>query len=220
MSLSDDSETLMRVSETSEIIEGIAVPTWVEFITSGGADPDRRIRVELRDGAPQIVELAWCSGLHQSEVRQKHCRALDLASLATDLMVSTLARGQKSRQANVSTRVEQIRQSKNPRSETDYADYVDASVALLRQAKREAQNAERVTAKFVERQRRPREYRQITDNSFLKSVAEVYRDNFDGTPRKAVAQHFGVTDRVASTYIGKARSKGFLSPTKQGQKKW
>lgn len=196
MSLSDDSETLTRVSETTEIIEGMALPAWIEVTTTGGADPDRRVRVELRDGAPQIVELAWISEPHQGEIRQKHYRDLDLATLATDAVIGTCWKAP-------------------PRPDDpslSYHEQIGRWVDQMRVSKRAA-------VKFVERQRRPREYRVITDNAFLRSVAEVYIDNFGGAPRKAVAQYFGVTDRVASTYIGKARSKGFLSPTKQGQKK-
>lgn len=72
--------------------------------------------------------------------------------------------------------------------------------------------------KFVERQRRPRKYRVITDD-FLKKVAEVYRENIDRAPTKAVARTFNVKDRMASTYVDRARKKGYLPPTKQGQKK-
>lgn len=196
MTLSDDSETLTRVSKTSEIIEGIAVPTWVELITSGGADPGRRVRVELRGGTPQIVGLAWTSEPHQGEIRQKQYRQLDLVTLMTNLMASTFW-------------------EVPPRPEDPSLNYRQQNRRWVDQIR----NSKRAAAKFVEHQRRRPEYRPMNDNAFLRSVAEVYRENFDDAPRKAVAQHFRVTDRVASTYIGKARSRGFLSPTKQGQKK-
>lgn len=76
----------------------------------------------------------------------------------------------------------------------------------------------RIAERFIEQQRLPREYRVITDD-FLRQVAKVYRENFARAPLKAVAKHFGVKDRMASVYVGKARQKGFLPPTKQGQKK-
>jgi hypothetical protein len=79
-------------------------------------------------------------------------------------------------------------------------------------------SAERAAIKFLERQRLPREYRVITDD-FLKSVAEVYRQNISHAPTKAVARAFGVKNRMASTYVDKARKAGHLPPTKQGQKK-
>jgi len=78
--------------------------------------------------------------------------------------------------------------------------------------------AQRIAEKFIERQRLPRDYRVIT-NDLLKKVAEVYRDNIKGAPTKAVAKHFGVKDRMASTYVDRARKAGHLPPTKQGQKK-
>lgn len=65
------------------------MPSWVDVTTSGGADPDMRFRVEVRDGMPQIVELAWTSQPHQSEIRQKHLRQVDLAKLATEILVGT-----------------------------------------------------------------------------------------------------------------------------------
>ena len=43
--------------------------------------------------------------------------------------------------------------------------------------------------------------------------------NIDGAPTKAVAAMFNVKDRMASTYVERARKKGYLPETKQGQKK-
>ena len=78
--------------------------------------------------------------------------------------------------------------------------------------------AERIAEKFIERQRLPRDYRVITKD-LLKKVAEMYRDNIHAAPTKAVAKHFGVKDRMASTYVDRARKAGYLPPTKQDQKK-
>lgn len=151
--------------------------------------------MELRDGAPQIVKLSWTSGPHQSEIRQKHLRQIDLAKLAADLVVSTM---------------------KTVHSGLD-ADYLGQPRDTARLVK-EIRESKRMARKFVERQRLPREHRRITD-SFLKAVAEVYRENIHGAPTKAVANHFGVKDRMASKYVDRARQKGYLPPTKQGQKK-
>jgi hypothetical protein len=194
LSCSGDVETEKRVSGTSQVIEGREVPTWIELTTSGGADPDMRVRVEIRDGAPQIVELAWTSKPHQGEIRQKHLRQVDLAKLATDLVVTTMQEGQPFLEDPLP----------GPEDRSGRAEH-------FRRSKRMAE-------KFVERQRRPREYRVITD-SFLKSVAEVYRENIHGAPTKAVAKHFDVKGRMASTYVDRARRAGYLPPTKQGQKK-
>jgi hypothetical protein len=195
MTTSGDRETLTRVSETSEVIEGVEVPKWIEVTTSGGADPDMRVRVEIRDGAPRVVELTWISQPHQSEIRPKQLRNVDLAKLAIDLFANTISKLPPRPDGQSGSFVEQRRQL----------------VDEIRQAKRLAQ-------KFVERQRRPREQRRITD-SFLRSVAEVYRENIHAAPTKAVAQACGVQNRMASTYVQKARRKGYLPPTKRGQKK-
>jgi hypothetical protein len=82
----------------------------------------------------------------------------------------------------------------------------------------EYERAVRIAANFIERQRLPRDYRVITDD-LLKKVAEVYRENIRHAPTKAVAKHFGVKDRMASTYVDRARKAAYLPPTKQGQKK-
>jgi hypothetical protein len=75
----------------------------------------------------------------------------------------------------------------------------------------------RVAEKFVERQRLPRDYRVLNDD-VLRQVAEIYRANIKHAPTKAVAKHFGVKDRMASTYVDRARRAGHLPRTKQGKK--
>ena len=140
------------------------------------------VKVAVRDGSPEVVELCFTSQPGQSEVRQKHLRAVDLDRLATDL----------------------------------YA--VEVTDADYRADPNEYGVAQRIAQKFIERQRLPRDYRVITKD-LLKKVAEVYRDNIHRAPTKAVAKHFAVKDRMASTYVDRARKAGYLPPTKQGQKK-
>ena len=82
----------------------------------------------------------------------------------------------------------------------------------------EEARAMRVAEKFIERQRLPRDYRVLNDE-VLQKVAEVYRNDIDHAPTKAVVKHFGVKDRMASTYVDRARKAKHLPPTKQGQKK-
>lgn len=60
--------------------------------------------------------------------------------------------------------------------------------------------------------------RRIT-TELLRQVADVYRANVDTAPTEAVARTFGVKPRMASTYVQKARERGFLPPTTQGRKK-
>jgi hypothetical protein len=81
----------------------------------------------------------------------------------------------------------------------------------------ETERVMRAAEKFIARQRLPRDYRVLNDD-VLRKVADVYRGNMRA-PTKAVAKHFGVKDRMASTYVDRARKAGHLPPTKQGQKK-
>jgi hypothetical protein len=94
LSTSGDTETVRRIADQSEVLEGVEVPRWIEMTTSGGPDPDSTVRVELRDGSPVVTELCWTSGPGQSDIKQKHLRNTDVAKLATDLVVSTIWRGE------------------------------------------------------------------------------------------------------------------------------
>lgn len=183
--ISHEDHTLeCRWSTAHEIIEGVKTPAWMEYRQYGGSDPDNLVRVELRDGSPQVVQLNWISQRHQSEIKQKHLRVIELDSVATDLLATLIA----------------------------------ADISHAEDSPDDQERVRRFATKFVERQRMPREYRIITDD-FLRSVAQVYRTNLNHAPTKAVAKHFGVRDRMASTYVDRARKAGHLPPTKQGQKK-
>ncbi len=171
-------------SSKEQTVDGVHIPTWIEQRQLGGSGPDTFIRVELRDGSPQVVQLSFSSGQQQNEVQQKHLRSVDVDRLATDLLAPWIAE-----------------EFTEPGASRD-----------------EYERAERIAIKFLERQRLPREYRVIT-HDFLKSVGEVYRQNISHAPTKAVAKAFGVKDRMASTYVDRARKAGYLPPTKQGQKK-
>ncbi|GAS95480.1 uncharacterized protein RMCC_2446 [Mycolicibacterium canariasense] len=59
--------------------------------------------------------------------------------------------------------------------------------------------------------------RRLTD-AFLQKVAEVYRANISYAPTEAVGAAFGVKSRMASTYVARARERGFLPPTTPGKK--
>lgn len=61
------------------------MPAWVECDFLGHNEPDRHIRIELRDGVPRLVELTFRAGPGQSEIRQKHLRATELASLVNTI---------------------------------------------------------------------------------------------------------------------------------------
>lgn len=169
-------------SHSYETIGGAKVPAWVSQRRHGRGGPDVFVKVAVRDGSPEVVELCFTSQPGQSEVQRKHLRAVDLARLASDLYAVEV-------------------------TDADYSAEPFEYAA-----------AERIADKFIERQRLPRDYRVITKD-FLKKVAEVYRDNIQHAPTEAVAKHFGVKIRMASTYVDKARRAGYLPPTKQGQKR-
>lgn len=57
------------------------LPAWVEFDLSGHNEPDMHLRIELREQVPRLVELSFLARPDQDEVRQKHLRAVELASL-------------------------------------------------------------------------------------------------------------------------------------------
>jgi hypothetical protein len=161
---------------------GVQVPAWITERRIGVDGPDLVVTVAIRDGSPDVTQVSFESSADQSEVRQKHLRALDVDRVAVDLYAALVAEF-----------------GENPTA--------DASDRAMRAAE-----------KVIEQQRLPREYRILTDD-VLRKVAEVYRDNIKHGPTKAVAKHFGVKDRMASTYVDRARKAGHLPATKQGQKK-
>lgn len=55
------------------------LPAWVEFNLDGGNEPDFHCRIELRDGAPRLVEIGYKSREGQAEIRQKHLRATEVS---------------------------------------------------------------------------------------------------------------------------------------------
>ena len=74
---------------------------------------------------------------------------------------------------------------------------------------------ERAIRDFVEAQHTGRQ--RLTTGDYLRA-AQIYRDNFDGTPTGAVAKEFGVKVRQAGNIVAECRRRGFLPPTKQGKK--
>lgn len=189
---------LRHIADDTEAIEGVEVPSWVELTTSGGTGPEMSIRVELRDGYPAVTGLSWKSRPDQEQIRQKHLRETDLAKLATDLIAST------------------IHEELVPM--VDVSDIEIPEGVISTETMAELRRSQATMRRFVESQRVPRARRVITDD-VLKKVAQVYRENIDGTPTKAVGEAFNVGQRGASKYVEKARAKGYLPPTKRGQKK-
>ncbi len=189
----DDGETTVRFwhdgqliewtrSHAQDVIGGVKVPAWVSQRRYGKGNPDMFVKVAVREGGPEVVELSLISQPGQRDIRRKHLRDVDVEKLAAELYSF----------------------------EVNEAHPDDGSSEFA--------HGERMARKFVERHRRPRDYRIITD-SFLQQVAGVYRANIQGAPTKAVAKHFQVGESMASKYVTRARQAGYIPRTKQGQKK-
>lgn len=74
---------------------------------------------------------------------------------------------------------------------------------------------DKLIAEFLEGRRTGRQ-RLKTDD--YKRAAQVYRDNFEGTPTQAVADAFRVGLRQGGNIVAECRRRGFLPSTKQGKK--
>jgi len=187
----DEGYTL-RVSGEYEVIKHHWMPTWVEFQTDGYDGPDTIARVEVRNGAPQVVRLEWLSRSGQTEIRPRDLRApyFEFDFLTGLFACFTLIADPRTKAVDVPGATE--------RGEPNPAYYA--------------------ARKFIERQRRP-EGRRASGPALDAAVAEVYRRNINGAPTQAVAKAFGVKSRMASTYVDRARQAGLLPQTKQGKKK-
>ena len=62
----------------------VLVPEWLELVLVGDeGHPDVDVRVEVRDGAPRVVRLAFTAPVGRGEVRQRHLRAVQVDALMT-----------------------------------------------------------------------------------------------------------------------------------------
>lgn len=79
------------------------------------------------------------------------------------------------------------------------------------------QRAQNEAVKQIVASRKGRHARRITPE-LLAQVAQIYRDNIKGNPTEVVATNFGVSKRMASDYVSRARAAGLLPPTTRGKK--
>ena len=70
--------------------DGVEVPAWVEERRYGGGGPNLIIKVAVRDGSPEMVDLRFTAGAGQKEIRQKHLRDLVIDRVAIDLYAGVL----------------------------------------------------------------------------------------------------------------------------------
>jgi hypothetical protein len=192
-SVEDEHGTVISFSDVYLLVEDRLVPEWVNFKWKFPPAPTIIGRVEVRSGVPQCVKLAFISDSSDHEIRQSDLRSIEINSLVIDLM------------AGFSIHVDQ--------SDPEVTAFrgglpgTDGPGGTYTAARR-----------FMERQRKGPGLRDITPE-LLERVAEVYRANIDRAPTEAVAKTFGVKQRMASTYVQRARTAGYLPPTKQGKKR-
>lgn len=192
-----DDGGLITISNTMIGVEDRMLPEWVNFKlaltrTHVAGEPWMLGRVAVREGVPQCVSLVFTSGREGREIRQSDLRSVEINMLVIDLM------------AALSIQVDQS----NP-DETIFRGGlpgVEGPGEVFTAARR-----------FMERRRRKPGLRDITPQ-LLERVAETYRANINHAPTEAVAKTFGVKQRMASTYVQRARTAGYLPATKQGKK--
>ena len=87
-----DDEAILRRSyaTTTQTVEGVTVPAWIALEIAGGADPDMRMRVEIRDNVAVVTEVRWTSQPHQNPIRPKHLHQVNLDRMVTDLLASAM----------------------------------------------------------------------------------------------------------------------------------
>ena len=139
--------------------EGIGnywIPTWVEFTTMGSDDPDTLIRVELRDGTPRVVRLDWTAQPGQSEVKQKHLRAIEVEGFANALVAMVTAQYDPEADAM--------------RSSTDEQAFRDASKFVVRQRLPKTYRA--ITPSFLKAVAEV--YRSNIDRAPTQAVAKTF----------------------------------------------
>jgi hypothetical protein len=181
----------LRWSGTYQSVEDRMVPTWVEIEAAGDDQgPGQFARVELRDGVPCCTELSLRSPTGRRGIRQTDLRQIEVSSLV-DSLLPGLSLLMISDEAG---RVDDVLVQR-----PDTADFFAAR-------------------RVLQRARSGAAVRSITPE-LLTRVAQIYRENLDGKPTRAVREHFMVGERMASDYVQRARAAGLLPPTTPGKKR-
>lgn len=180
-----------RVSEEYLLIEDHFIPCTLEMEdTEDVGGPRRYFRVEIQEGGlPKLAELRLLDADPDSQgVRQADLREIEVAAL-----VETF----------VAIFTMHIKRDDDGRPTVLSTSYGRGSMP------------EHV--RFLGQKRMGRTTRDITPQ-LLERVAELYRNNIDRYPTKAVQHHFQVSQRTAAEYVSRARKRGLLPPTKKGKK--
>ncbi|MFI9505618.1 hypothetical protein [Nocardia sp. NPDC052566] len=181
----------LHISGEYELVEDRWLPTFFEVVGHGTDTPSWYARIELRDGIPELVDFGLKSLPGQRGIKQKDLRDASVAA-AVEMLYPAFV---------LMVDQQAIGHSPEPvgTTGTDSAAY-------------------HATRRFVEQRRASAGKRRVTDE-LLRRVAEVYRENIDHAPTAAVGRIFGVKTRMASTYVQKARERGYLPKTQPGKKK-
>ena len=234
--------TIMRSSVHRVEIEDSSIPIWIELHSSGDETmPSRYVRMEVRNGVPEVTELRTFSRPGEPEVRPADVKAFRPADL-TSLFATQAIKVTKSRDYDVPTIPGNLRlkleddgrvtgefkadgqQGSVPVSHLTRRDDGAWIVRLDQKALGESidggidQVPIDVAAEAIRSARSSKGARRITP-TFLARVAEIYRANLDHAPTLAVQKAFVVSPRMASEYVQRARRAGLLPPTTPGKKK-
>jgi len=168
-----------------------------------GADsPELRLAIEMRNGNPEVREVALTSIGTGRAVRSADLR-LKLDDLVEDALVEAAL----------------LRSVPTPGDWRDtalgrreLAAHPEQYEGMVRPAVNDSER--RVTKKTVQAHRR--RHQKVTE-AVLKEVAEVYRGNLHDRPTQAVREHFGVKQSTASWYVRRARDAGYLGEALNGK---
>ncbi len=179
----------METSQDFVALEDHQIPVWIELTYEGDGEPGIFISMQVDENGPKLTELRFMSTDPDARgVRQCDLRDIQIAHFLEDVVASVTYRMERDKDGKVTA------YAPLPGSKT----HTDA-------------------VRFVGRLRSGRTSRDITPQ-LLQRVANIYRENIDGYPTKAVQHHFQVSQRMAAEYVSRARKRGLLPPTKKGRK--
>ncbi len=179
---------------------------WSPIVAIGELSPgevELRLGVEMRDGVPEVRDVAF-----RSMGTGRPVQAGDMRIKLDDLVEDAVAL------AAVVQSVGPASWRDTPFGRRELAAHPELYEEVPMRPTVDDQE-HRVTAKAVARARaRPR--RKVTDD-LLREVAEVYRTNVDDRPTQAIRERFGMPRSTAALYVRRARDAGHLGAAQPGK---
>ena len=84
-------DDLFRIEVGQDVKVGkLFMPSFVEAVFYGFGEPDSRVRVELREKVPRVVEICWQAGSDDREVMPKDLRAFDFSYVIDTLYAAAV----------------------------------------------------------------------------------------------------------------------------------